>query len=118
VEFFSATPGKCSKNVQFVLEQGMKSGGGGGGYNSTPSLTAARNEVGRQRHAPATLSPAVGAVVVPCSSPRPRLYFNKFAVLPYYIRCVLITASKHPHNHPADVSSYVHRAVTVNITAP
>jgi len=24
MRFFSATPGRCSKNVQFVLEQGMK----------------------------------------------------------------------------------------------
>jgi hypothetical protein len=87
----------------FVLEQGMKAERGSKGYNSTPSLTAARDELGRQRHAPATLSP--------------RLYSYQFAVLPYCNRYGLITASKHPHNQPADVSSYIHRAVTMNITA-
>jgi hypothetical protein len=116
VGFFSSTPGRCCKNVLFILEQGMKAERGSRGY-STLSLTAARDEVGRQRHAPATLPPAIGAVVVPRNCLRPRQYSHIFAVPPYYIRYGLITASKHPHNHPADVSSYVHRAVTVNITA-
>jgi hypothetical protein len=56
--------------------------------------------------------PPIGAVVVPCNSPRLRLYSYQMAVLPYYIRYRLITAY-----HPAGVSYYVHRAVTVNITA-
>jgi hypothetical protein len=73
--------------------------------------------VGRQRHAPATLPPAIDAVVVPCNCPRSRQYSYQFAVPPYYIRYGLKTASIHPHNHLAEASDYVYSAVTVNITA-
>jgi hypothetical protein len=43
--------------VKFALEQATKAQRGGKRYSSTLSLTSAVNEVGGQRHAPATLPP-------------------------------------------------------------